>query len=229
MAHHPSAAPPPRRLPLRAETPRLRRRSNHRPSRPPPRPRPLQSHPRNNPRRLPQMPRPRRRRPSLRRKPPPRSSRSRRGGEGHSANCEAPRPSARSLPASETWKCGTMTLAALNGHELVETRDCRIAGCANEAENSSPRRGPWANLCEEHNRRERERRREGRPARRSSAGAVSGEGFEAKARGLVVVGRRLDGAIRKYRPARAEMDEAMRAWAEMCRVLAGDSSEGSGG
>lgn len=120
---------------------------------------------------------------------------------------------------------------AVDGNTLTQTRLCRSANCTNEVRAGAPTRGPWANLCDEHHVAEvAKRRREssattnghGDPGKVRSAAQLAEEGFEKKARGLVAVGRRLDIAIRKYKPAKAELDQAIEGWRSVCRALAGE-------
>jgi hypothetical protein len=118
-------------------------------------------------------------------------------------------------------------LRAVNGHELVETRLCRFSSCPAEATTKATR-GPWANLCDEHLQVEKERQRAKRGKARppgSPQPPAAERSFEQRARGLVEVGRRLDRAVAKLRPARLEFEEAQKAWRSVCRQLAGDSVE----
>jgi hypothetical protein len=100
-------------------------------------------------------------------------------------------------------------------------------------------RGPWANLCEEHHVIElaRTRSKRGsipnangtsasrRPPTVRPAAELAEEGFERKARGLVAVGRRLDRAIKAYRPAKSELEAAIAGWREVCHALAGEEPQ----
>lgn len=119
-----------------------------------------------------------------------------------------------------------MTVVALNGHELAETRDCRIPNCTRVA-TTSAKRGPWANLCDEHFEVEKERQRDLRAAAKPKARAGAAppteqfDSFERRARGLVKVGQRLDRAVVKLRPAKEEFEAATKAWREMCAEVGG--------
>jgi hypothetical protein len=127
----------------------------------------------------------------------------------------------------------------VDGDTLTRTRLCRIPNCAQECRAGAPTRGRWANLCDEHHAIAVAKARKKRGATPGANGAtasrtppsarpaaeLAAEGFERKARGLVTVGRRLDRAIRTYRPAKAELDQAIEGWREICRALAGEEPE----
>lgn len=119
-------------------------------------------------------------------------------------------------------------MTTTGAHEVTATRFCRIDSCPNEVRAGAPERGPWANLCPEHHTVEVAKRRAERQAapsrpRTNGSGPSSDASFEKRAKGLVAVGRRLDRAIARYRPAKVEMEEAMQAWRTICRELAGDT------
>lgn len=115
----------------------------------------------------------------------------------------------------------------IDGHTLTQTRLCRIPNCPAEAVTGT--HGRWANLCAEHKQIEVKKAADARgnghaadPPKVKPAEELAEEGFENKARGLVNVGRRLDRAIKTYRPAKDELDQAIEGWRAICRELAGD-------
>lgn len=112
--------------------------------------------------------------------------------------------------------------------EAFRTYDCKIPNCDGEAAHA---RGPFALLCEYHKEEKRkamtEAGRQGGQARRAviSGEALSDESFEKKARSLVAIGKRLDTAVKRYQPARTELDEAMKVWRAALAKLAGDKGD----
>lgn len=106
--------------------------------------------------------------------------------------------------------------AAVNGHELATTVDCRANGCTRAA---LARRGKYAYLCDEHTGLARrgepvdvERGRRGpSPARSRPATGDGAPGLADLARGLVRPAARLEAAVERKRAAtddaRAALDE----------------------
>lgn len=94
----------------------------------------------------------------------------------------------------------------------TSTVDCKIAGCP---ETAASKFGPGAGLCHRH-RGEVKQGLIPRPklaavpaARRNTPPS---DGFEGKAKRLVTVGRALDRATAKYKPAKADLEVAMSEW-----------------
>lgn len=110
--------------------------------------------------------------------------------------------------------------------KAIETRNCKTPNCDNEAGRYT--RGPLALLCDEvcvpAKRAEMARRREA-PAPVPAA-KPSGS-FEQKAKSLVAVGKRLDTAIAKFKPAKATLADAMQEWKSAVRALAEGEAGGS--
>lgn len=101
------------------------------------------------------------------------------------------------------------------------TRTCRIEGCDGDA-SASPKFGRYAGLCSEHH--EAERQRQAAQQSGSSGSTGAGAGFEAKARTLVAVGKKVDRALGRYRPAKADAEAALAEWKAQLRKLAGEDA-----
>jgi hypothetical protein len=78
--------------------------------------------------------------------------------------------------------------------------------------------GRWSR-CTEHR---LARERGGATAK--SNGASEDAGFEERARGLVSVGRKVDRALARYRPAKSEAQDALAEWKATLRRLAGEEA-----
>jgi hypothetical protein len=93
----------------------------------------------------------------------------------------------------------------------TSTVDCKIAGCT---ETAVSKFGPGAGLCHRHRGEVKQGLIErpklaAVPARRHTPPS---DGFEGKAKRLVSVGRSLDRALAKYKPAKADLEAAMSQW-----------------
>lgn len=131
-------------------------------------------------------------------------------------------------------------MTSVGAQELGTTRFCTKPGCPNEV--CGDKAGPYVNVCSSHKAAGVEQRRQAQlggsgvrapqPERPKSAplrAVPDAPNFEAKAKGLVEYGRKLDRALDTYRkrqaqlePVKAALDEAMRIWRSACRDIAGD-------
>lgn len=118
--------------------------------------------------------------------------------------------------------------------DALATYDCKVEGCDGEARQNM---GPYAYLCDYH-REEKARHigfenkdraadagRRGGEARSAKFDAIRAVGFEKKARTLVDIGKRVDKAVASYRPAKEELEAAMRAWQDALRQIAEGGDE----
>ena len=114
-------------------------------------------------------------------------------------------------------------MSALSAQDATGTFDCKTPDCSGTAKFN---RGRWAYLCDS--------------CKTAAAASASSnvlplrptlrDGFEAKAKALVSVGKKLDKTLANYRrkqasiqPAKQAFDAAMREWSEACRALGGES------
>lgn len=106
--------------------------------------------------------------------------------------------------------------------DATATFDCKVDGCEGTARRN---RGPTAYLCDLHARQRTSARLSALPGPAVPPARVTppGDSFEAKAKTLVQVGRRLDRAIVQYKPAKSTLDDAMREWRASVATLAGDA------
>jgi hypothetical protein len=93
-------------------------------------------------------------------------------------------------------------MSSLAAHEAGQSFDCRVPGCTQEARHN---RGPYAFLCDEHKRA----KQNAPPAPRPIADPAGEGSFEAKARGLVAIGRMVDRAYRLAELARAKCEKPL--------------------
>ena len=101
-------------------------------------------------------------------------------------------------------------VTVIPAHEVVKEYDCKTPNCVGTTRRT---RGIYAFLCDDCI----ERRPPRKPAERFAA---PGDGFEAKAKELVALGRDLDRAVAGYRPAKVALEDAMAVWREAVDRLA---------
>jgi len=100
-------------------------------------------------------------------------------------------------------------------HEVVATRLCKTDGCEGDA---AATRGRYAYLCDRCV--ERARAELQATVQVATAGPRRGRpSYEDRVRTLIPLARRLDRAFDRYNPARVELQEAMREYAEALEAM----------
>lgn len=109
--------------------------------------------------------------------------------------------------------------------KALESRNCKTPNCDREA---TVLRGRYAGLCD-YCRGEKVRGEQGNPTPLATPSQNRSENgtnpsFEARAKRLVGVGKRLDQAVAKFKPAKETLAQAMADWKRELAQLAGEET-----